>query len=188
VFDADCSWPEDLPPSRNLTCRDCALARPVSRIIWGEGNPDASVWVLLDNPGMREDHSGKSFVCGTRQTLHSTAAEFGFSADNLYVTYVVRRRPVGKYPKDTERAICVANFFEQISQTPPKVIFCMGDVAISSLLGTEAHVKEMRGYLHAWNDHTLLVTYHPLAVRRRQNLVRYWQTDWELLKSVYPRL
>lgn len=179
------AWREDFQPSGSLPCDTCSLAESGSRIIWGEGNPDSDIWILLDNPGMREDVAGVPFVCGTRQTIHSTAREFGFTEHSLYVTYVVRRRPVRKYPKDVERKTCIRNFHIQISTHDPKIIFCMGDVALSSLLGVESHVKDMRGKSHRWQDYTLLTTYHPLAVRRRPNLASNWSTDWNMLRNEF---
>lgn len=179
------AWPEDLPPLGSLSCDSCELAGTGSRLIWGEGNPLANIWILLDNPGMREDVGGEPFVCGTRQTLHSAARERGFTEQDLYVTYVVRRRPVRKYAKDAERQTCIQNFYRQISKFAPKIIFCMGDVALSSLLGVESHVRDMRGECHRYEDYTLLTTYHPLAVRRRPNLTNNWRSDWNLLRHEY---
>lgn len=78
-------WPEDVPPDQAIPCDMCELSKQSSRLIWGEGNPLASVWILLDNPGSREQERGTPFVCGTRQTLHSTLKKIGFSeADLLY--------------------------------------------------------------------------------------------------------
>ncbi|MEK5389445.1 uracil-DNA glycosylase family protein [Margalitia sp. FSL K6-0131] len=44
-------------------------------MIWGEGNPNGDIYVILDNPGAREDREGNPFVCGTRQTLQQAIEE-----------------------------------------------------------------------------------------------------------------
>lgn len=48
-------WPEDATPCEHINCQKCLLSLQRSRIVWGEGNPDADIFILLDNPGARED-------------------------------------------------------------------------------------------------------------------------------------
>lgn len=93
-------WPEDVIPNEVENCQKCSLAQQRSRIIWGEGNPDAPLFVLLDNPGAREDKLGNTFVCGTRQTLQAAVHSVGLGKNDLYITYVLRCRPIKKYEKD----------------------------------------------------------------------------------------
>lgn len=81
--------PEDIVPKQIAGCRGCGLYKHNSRMIWGEGNPRASVMIILDNPGDREDRkTGSPFVCGTRQTLQFAAKESGFKPEDLYTTYL----------------------------------------------------------------------------------------------------
>ena len=70
-------WPEDPTPDHLKDCRECGLYKQGSRMVWGEGNPEAPIMVILDNPGAREDREGSSFVCGTRQTFQEVASEVG---------------------------------------------------------------------------------------------------------------
>jgi DNA polymerase len=56
-------------------------------MVWGEGNPEAPIIVLLDNPGSRENRENKPFVCGTRQTLQQAAYQAGLKADDLCNVY-----------------------------------------------------------------------------------------------------
>jgi DNA polymerase len=50
-------------------------------VIWGEGNPNAPIFIILDNPGAREDREGTPFVCGTRETLQYGMMEAGLDID-----------------------------------------------------------------------------------------------------------
>jgi DNA polymerase len=54
-------WPEEPVPECWKGCRECGLYEQGSRMVWGEGNPQAPIMIILDNPGARE---GNSFVCG----------------------------------------------------------------------------------------------------------------------------
>ncbi|CAH0344113.1 uracil-DNA glycosylase family protein [Bacillus sp. CECT 9360] len=82
-------WPEEPTPEKHLSCRECGLYEHGSRMVWGEGNPDAPIMIILDNPGAREDREGSPFVCGTRQTLQKAANEVGLDAIDLYVTSIL---------------------------------------------------------------------------------------------------
>jgi uracil-DNA glycosylase len=46
---------------------------------------------------------------------------------------------------------------------------------------SEAHVKNLRGSWHAVMGYPAVVSYHPLAVRRRPNLMLQFMEDWEML-------
>lgn len=45
--------PEDKAPSEATSYLQCEVCTPKSRIIWGEGSPNAPVFIILDNPGAR---------------------------------------------------------------------------------------------------------------------------------------
>ena len=176
------SWPEDPTPPDWLDCDACGLYKQGTRMIWGEGNPDAKVLVLLDNPGAREDREGNPFVCGTRQALQQAAQEVGFTPDDLYVTYVLKRRPLQKYDKDAARAACLQHLEHQLSQKWLDVVLCLGNIAVQSFFGDpHAEVKHLRQSWHDVRGIPTTVAYHPLAVRRRPNLWNVFLEDWRFL-------
>lgn len=76
--------PEEQAPEGAEHCELCELAKQRTRVIWGEGNPRASLMMMLDNPGAREDREGNSFVCGTRETLQLGLREAGIAVDDVY--------------------------------------------------------------------------------------------------------
>ncbi|MDD2235048.1 MAG: uracil-DNA glycosylase [Desulfitobacteriaceae bacterium] len=179
-------WPEDPTPYELINCQKCSLALQRSRIVWGEGNPNAGIFILLDNPGAREDKSGVPFICGTRQTLYSAAASVCLGKNDLYVTYVVRCRPVKKYDKEQARSTCINHLQDQLNTKIPKLVVCLGNVAAQSYLAnSETEVKDLRGSISFYNGIAAAFSYHPLAVRRRPILNRLFLEDWNLIASYY---
>jgi uracil-DNA glycosylase len=175
-------WPEDVIPVEAVDCLRCSLSQQRSRIIWGEGNPEAPIFVLLDNPGAREDKLGNSFVCGTRQTLQKAVQSVGLGKDDLYITYVLRCRPVKKYEKEQCRSMCMKYFKNQVHLKVPNLIVCLGNVAAQSYLEDPgAEVKTLRGKISFYKGVATAFSYHPLAVRRRPVLSRIFLEDWELV-------
>ncbi|WP_260858172.1 uracil-DNA glycosylase [Bacillus sp. FJAT-22090] len=140
-------------------------------MIWGEGNPKAPIMIILDNPGAREDNKGESFVCGTRQTLQDVANEAGLKIDDLYITFILKRKPVRAYDKELVRSICMQHLEQQLNEKKPAIILCLGNVAVQSFFqNPDADVKSMRGSWYDVRGFQTTVAYHPLAIRRRPNL------------------
>ncbi|WNQ10923.1 uracil-DNA glycosylase [Paenibacillus aurantius] len=179
-----CAWPEDPVPPPFAGCRRCELAGHGGRMIWGEGNPGASVLVLLDNPGAREDKEGEAFVCGTRETLQEAAHRVGLGPDELYVTYLLKRRPARAYNKEAARQACRLHLEHQLAVPGRRYVLCLGNVSVQEFFrNPEAEVKALRGSWHTVDGLETLVSYHPLAVRRRPVLRRLFDEDWERLAA-----
>ena len=182
-------WPEDPVPECQKGCRECGLYEQGSRMVWGEGNPQAPIMIILDNPGAREDREGNSYVCGTRKTLQSTANEVGLGIDDLYMTFILKRRPVRAYEKEKTRQICMTHLKEQMEAKKPAFVLCLGNVAVQAFFqDSEVDVKSLRGSWHDVRGHQTIVAYHPLAIRRRPNLKSYFLEDWALLAERYKSI
>ncbi len=175
-------WPEDNLPQEADMYKQCEICSEKSRIIWGEGNPLAPVMVILDNPGAREDKEGNEYVCGTRQTLQSALNQANIAPGDIYATYLLKCRPLRQYNKDAVRAFSKPFLIRQITSMRPKFIVCLGDTVVQVMFGDrDACVKELRGTWHAMLGCLCMVSYHPLAVRRRPNLMRQFMQDWGML-------
>ncbi len=173
-------WTEDPLPEAVSGCTLCELYKQRTRIVWGEGNPKADIVVILDNPGCREDKNGNAFVCGTRQTLQFAADSVGLNEKDLYITYILKCRPVRKYNKENARETCLGYLHQQLQTNKFKIAFCLGDVAVKVFFSDpERDVKSTRGTWHFVRNMPAYVSYHPLAVRRRPNLHNIYINDWE---------
>ncbi|KAF1085015.1 Uracil DNA glycosylase superfamily protein [Sporotomaculum syntrophicum] len=174
--------PEDIPPHVVLDCQKCELSFHGTRVIWGEGNPSSPVFVILDNPGARENKFGEPFLCGTRETLQLAAYEAGIQPGQLYVSYILKCRPIRSYDKHKARMQCLGYLWEQIDMMQPKIVMTLGNVATQYYFrDPSAEVKNLRGKIHKDNLLSIVVSYHPLAVRRRPNLKKYFLEDWRLV-------
>lgn len=179
-------WPEEATPEHLIHCGDCGLIEHGTPMVWGEGNPDAPIMILLDNPGSRVDRENQPMVCGTRQTLQKAVYEVGLGAEDFYVTYILKRRPTRAYDKEKTRQICIHHLKMQLQSKQPRLIVCLGNVAVQSFFeDSEVDVKSLRGTSHYVHGFQTTVAYHPLAVRRRPNLWNYFIEDWRLVDEIY---
>ncbi|WP_223806037.1 uracil-DNA glycosylase [Ornithinibacillus gellani] len=179
-------WSEDTVPADEVGCCQCGLINHGSRMIWGEGNPQAPITILLDNPGARENKEGESFVCGTRTALQQGALQAGFHENDLYVTYVLKRRPVKKYDKEKTRAICMRHLQQQLDKHMPGLMICLGNVAVQAFFqSADVDVKGLRGQVYDVQGIKTVVGYHPLAVRRRPNMRKLFDEDWQFYRTIW---
>ncbi len=178
--------PEEKLPPEAADYEQCEVCTQKSRVIWGEGNPEAPIIVILDNPGGREDKKGREYVCGTRQTLQTAIHNVGLGINNIYVTYLLKCRPLRRYDKKRARSFSKPFLIEQIKAKQPKFIVCLGDVVVQSVFGdSKAHVRNLRGTWHTIMGFPTVVSYHPLAIRRRPNLMGPFMEDWNMLSQCY---
>lgn len=174
-------------PADFLGCTACSVSTHGQRMIWGEGTLYAPFMFILDNPGAREDNIGNPFVCGTRQTLAIAMQMSGIEENDVYVTWILKCRPTKKYEKVTARRICLRHLEYQITHYKPQLLVCLGNVAARSLLGDTADVKEIRGKILRYGENpgiTTIAAYHPLAARRRPNLLPLLAVDLSFAKKL----
>lgn len=180
--------PEDKAPDPGFSCEQCELAGHGGRIIWGEGNPEAPLFVILDNPGARENKEGVPYLCGTRETLQTAAYEAGFKPDSIYISYILKCRPRRAYDKEKVRTICLEYLWGQLAAVNPNLVMCLGNVVCRTFFGDpETEVKKIRGKAHRIRGYDVVTSYHPLAVRRRPVLYKYFLQDWKLAASLLGR-
>lgn len=179
--------PEDPVPADVPAEAFAALADHGGRVVWGEGRPGAPLMVVLDNPGLREDRAGQAFICGTRQTLRAAAASAGLGPEDLYVAFLLKRRPARAYDRQAVRSAYLPLLRAQIARNDPRVLVLMGDAVVGAVLGEGARVKDLRGrVLEAW-DRAAVVTYHPLTARRRPGLLPLLHADLRLVATLLRR-
>lgn len=182
------SWSEEKTPAIAINYAECEVCTPKSRIIWGEGNPKAPIVVILDNPGAREDKEGKEFVCGTRVALQTAINNVNLTENDVYITYLLKCRPLRSYDKERARTFSKPFLEQQIREIKPKFIVCLGDTVVQWMFDDrEAHVKDLRGRWHYLLGCNTMVSYHPLAVRRRPNLMKQFMEDWTMLSECFNK-
>ncbi|MFD0713210.1 uracil-DNA glycosylase [Paenibacillus sp. GCM10027626] len=173
---------EEPPPPFAVQCQKCELSNHRERVIWGEGNPSAKIFILLDNPGMREDAEGNPFVCGTRETLQRGILDAGMELDNVYISYLLKCRPKRAYNKPLARDACFSHFQHQLAEKNPRLLLGLGNTVVETLFPhSDADVKSLRGRWHIFEDIPVAFSYHPLAIRRRPVLHKYFIEDLKLL-------
>ncbi|HZR45371.1 MAG TPA: UdgX family uracil-DNA binding protein [Candidatus Manganitrophaceae bacterium] len=158
-------------------CKACDLWKSGTQTVFGEGPADASVMLVGEQPGDREDRSGRPFVGPAGALLNDALAAAGISRQETYVTNAVKhfkweprgKRRIHKKPNAAEIQACLPWLEAEIGLIQPKVIVCLGATAAQALLGKAFRVTRQRGepirsekFPGPW----FLATVHPSSILR----------------------
>jgi uracil-DNA glycosylase len=174
---------EFLPEKRNLTalreaasgCRGCGLWRDATQTVFGEGPRSASLMLVGEQPGDREDREGKPFVGPAGRLLDRALEEAGIDRSRVYTTNAVKHfkwRPVGKRrlhqtPRAGEIQACKPWLESEIEVVHPDAVVALGATAAKAIFGSKVRVMRDRGkILKTPYAEIGTVTVHPSSVLR----------------------
>ncbi|HXN64766.1 MAG TPA: uracil-DNA glycosylase [Candidatus Acidoferrales bacterium] len=148
-------------------CTRCRLCEQRNKIVFGVGNPKAELVFIGEGPGRDEDLKGEPFVGRAGQLLTQMIEAMGLKREQVYIANVVKcRPPENRTPEKDEIAICSPFLLRQLDVIKPKVIVCLGNVAMQALLATNRSMSSVRGQWFPFRGAKLLPTYHPAYLLR----------------------
>ncbi len=148
-------------------CERCPLHKYRRSPVFGEGNDTASIMLVGEAPGKKEDETGRPFVGAAGKYLTNALWELGIDRVEVYITNAVKcRPPQNRKPTKKEIEACRPYLLKQIEIIKPQVIICLGSSAAYSLLGREIRLREAAGMLLTCNGRKIMITYHPSFVMR----------------------
>ena len=167
-------------------CTRCKLHSGRTHIVYGVGNPEATLMFVGEGPGADEDVQGEPFVGRAGQLLTQIIKAMGFAREEVYIANVVKCRPPGnRNPEPDEIAQCEPFLHAQIAAIRPRVIVALGKFAAQTLLATDTPISRLRGQFHSLRDVDVMPTFHPSYLLRNPAAKR---EVWEDMKMVIARL
>ncbi len=162
-------------------CKRCPLHKHRKNPVFGEGNDEASIMLVGEAPGKKEDETGRPFVGAAGKYLTNALRELGVDRTEVYITNAVKcRPPQNRKPTKKEIEACRPYLLKQMEIIKPQVIICLGNSAAYSLLGRDIKLKEEAGMLLTRDGRKIMITYHPSFVMRFRG--RYEQEFMKHLK------
>jgi uracil-DNA glycosylase len=156
-------------------CRRCPLYRDATQVVPGEGPSRASIMLVGEQPGDKEDTTGKPFVGPAGRILDRALRDAGLARDQVFVTNAVKhfkyemrgKRRLHKRPDSYEIERCKIWLDIERSLVRPSTVVALGATAARSLSGRTLVIGKVRGQNLSLADGTrLVVTVHPSALLR----------------------
>ena len=169
-------------------CTRCRLHEGRSRIVFGDGNPDADLMFVGEGPGAEEDRRGVPFVGRAGELLTSMIEKgLGIARRDVYICNIVKcRPPENRTPLADEASTCRPFLDGQIAAVRPRVIVALGKPAATLLLGREVAITRIRGIWHDYRGIPLMPTFHPAFILR-QYTQENRRAVWSDLKAALER-
>ena len=156
-------------------CQRCPLFANATQTVFGEGNLEAELMFVGEQPGDQEDLAGRPFVGPAGKIFDAAMEAAGLDRQKAYITNAVKhfkftphgKRRIHQKPVAGEIRACNVWLKHEMDFIRPKTLVAMGATALQALTGNGAGILKRRGQFEQLPDGTrLLITYHPSALLR----------------------
>lgn len=165
--------------------------------VFGVGNSNADVMLIGEAPGAEETKAGCPFVGKAGKQLDSLLQAASIDRNQLFVTNVVKYRPVvrslrttkNRTPSTKEILAGLPLLRNEISEVQPKVIVTLGNTPLSAILTLAGMQKQTIGGVHGsplpvtidGQTYTLFALYHPASGIYNRSLLPTMEADTNAL-------
>ena len=170
-------------------CQACRLASGRTQVVFGTGNPDASIMFVGEAPGFYEDRQGVPFVGAAGKLLTELLESVALSRSEIYIANVIKcRPPQNRNPQADEVETCKPFLLQQIELIKPKLVCSLGNFAMQTLLGRKIGITKVRGQVFQLENFSLFPLLHPAAALHQRNLMSPLREDFQKLKEILDDL
>jgi uracil-DNA glycosylase len=159
-------------------CKACDLWKTGTQTVFGEGKQSSLIMFIGEQPGDKEDLSGRPFVGPAGALLDRSLEEAGIDRSKVYVTNVVKhfkweprgKRRIHKKPNAVEITACRPWLQSEISVIKPRAIICLGSTAAQAVISPKFKVSIQRGlFVPSDLAEYVTATVHPSSILRAPN-------------------
>jgi uracil-DNA glycosylase len=155
-------------------CTGCPLYRDATQTVFGRGPKAASIALVGERPGDREDIEGEPFVGPAGRVLWQCLDAAGIDRTDVFVTNAVKhfkhelrgKRRIHQRPTTAEINACHPWLDAELEVLTSSVVVALGATAARALLGKSLGIAANRGRPLILGDRAVFITYHPSAVLR----------------------
>jgi uracil-DNA glycosylase len=165
-------------------CQRCKLATlGRTQVVFGVGNPHATIMFVGEGPGYYEDKQGEPFVGAAGKLLNELLQSAGLARSDIYIANVIKCRPPNnRDPEPDEVETCKPFLLQQIELIKPKVVCTLGRWATETLLGRKVGITKIRGHAVQQKDLVIFPMLHPAAALHQGGLMEPLREDFKKLK------
>lgn len=156
-------------------CKGCELYKNATQAVLGEGPARARIVMVGEQPGDREDLTGKPFVGPAGALLNKALDAAGIPREDVYITNAVKhfkfeergKRRIHKKPSISEIEACHPWLAAELACVQPELIVCLGTTAARAVTGRSYAILANRGkFFDDAEGRAVTATVHPSAILR----------------------
>jgi len=175
-----------------LDCKQCALSKTRTNVVFGRGNPNTKIFIIGEGPGHNEDMEGLAFVGRAGKLLDAAFQSVGIDTNrDCFISNIVKCRPPNnRKPQKEEIESCSTWLDQQINLINPKIIVLAGSTAVESYLNIKEPISKIRGKWIERDGRKVMPIFHPSYLLRNPSKEKgkpKWLT-WRDLKLVKTEL
>jgi len=187
-------------------CRACPLWKNATQTVFGEGRATARIVLIGEQPGDREDLTGKPFVGPAGKLLDRALEQAGVARTQTYVTNAVKhfkfeprgKRRIHKKPNEREISVCQQHWLDnELRLIAPALVIAMGATAARAVFGRATAIGKNRGHIIKGQSLVsevsadVIVTVHPSYLLRvpdedRDSAFSEFVDDLKLARNYAP--
>ena len=167
-------------------------------LVFGDGNLDSKIVLVGEAPGKTEVEQGKPFVGQAGKNLEEFITILGIVREDLYITNVVKFRPIrvnpetgresNRTPTKDEIRISTDHIENELSIIKPRLVASLGNVPLRCILKDD---KITIGIVHgspidvkfSGAEFVLFPLYHPASIIYNRGLKDVYLQDLYKLKG-----
>lgn len=167
-------------------------------LVFGDGNVDSEIVLVGEAPGRTEVELGRPFVGQAGKNLEEFITILGILREDLYITNVVKFRPVrvnadtgresNRTPTKAEIRISTDFIEQELTIIKPRLVASLGNVALRCILKDD---KVTIGMMHgspidvkfAGAEFVLFPLYHPASIIYNRTLKDVYLQDLHKLRD-----
>ncbi len=166
-------------------------------LVFGEGDPGATVMMIGEAPGEQESLLGRPFVGKAGKNLDAFLEGAGMERSALYVTNTVKFRPtkispagrtVNRPPTQEEIGLFLPWLKKEIALVDPKCVITLGNVPLKALTDRGQVIGDVHGQFLDWEGRLLFPMYHPASVIYNPSLKEVYRRDIDVFAQWYQKL
>jgi DNA polymerase len=156
-------------------CRACDLWENATQGVMGEGARGASLMLVGEQPGDKEDLQGHPFVGPAGRVLDDGLAQAGIDTEDVYITNVVKhfrykargKRRIHQKPDRWQVSACLPWLETELEMVKPQALVLLGATAAQALLGSQIRIGRDRGKpVESELAELVTLTAHPSSILR----------------------
>ncbi len=178
--------PNDIKDLKDVVenCYLCELSKSRKNVLFGEGNINASLMLICDEPTSSEDELKSFFVGKTGETLTKMLKNvLHIEKDDIYITNLVKCKSINGM-KHSHFNSCSTYLFKQIELIKPELIVTFGEKAYQYLCNDNSSLSQVRGQIMSFKEFKLLPTFGINYLLRNPSLKKEAYYDMLKIKAI----